>query len=162
MQSSREIHNGNNWWAGAKGFIALGSKGMNFYLIWRHLRRCHNISSPNTHSWKWSNGVEKIEMDLFWCISVTNNLVSCKKINGWAETFIFSVFTSPIRAATLWMQCSVLEIWKSTIWSWISQAEDVTVEIWPTVYSIFWAVASKVPSGSNSIWPPKVRCSLLI
>ena len=32
-------------------------------------------------------------MDLFWCISMTNNVESCKKINGRVQTFRFSVFT---------------------------------------------------------------------
>jgi hypothetical protein len=59
----------------------------------QHLRRCHNMSPPTTHFWKWSDGVEKSEMDLFWCISMTNNVYSCKKINGRAQTFKFSVFT---------------------------------------------------------------------
>ena len=33
---------------------------------------------------------------------------------------------------------------------------------WFKTLSIFLAVGSKRPSGSNSIWPPKARCSLLI
>ena len=33
---------------------------------------------------------------------------------------------------------------------------------WFKIHSIFSAVGSKTPSGSNSIWPPKARCSLLI
>ena len=32
-------------------------------------------------------------MDLFWCISMTNNVESCKKSNGRVQTFRFSVFT---------------------------------------------------------------------
>ena len=32
-------------------------------------------------------------MYLFWCISITNNVESCKKINGSVQTFRFSVFT---------------------------------------------------------------------
>ena len=32
-------------------------------------------------------------MDLFWCISMTNNVESCKKIDGRVQTFRFSVFT---------------------------------------------------------------------
>ena len=61
--------------------------------IWQGLRRCHDMSLPNTRFWKWSNGVKRVEMDLFWCISMTNNVYSCKKINGRAQTFKFSVFT---------------------------------------------------------------------
>ena len=59
----------------------------------RHLRRCHNMRTPNKHFWKWSNGIEKSERDLFWCISMSNNVKSCKKINGKVQTFRFSVFT---------------------------------------------------------------------
>ena len=57
------------------------------------LRWYHDMSPPNTRFWKWSNGVKRVEMDLFWCISMTNNVYSCKKINGRAQTFKFSVFT---------------------------------------------------------------------
>ena len=32
-------------------------------------------------------------MELFLCISMTNNVESCKKINGRVQTFRFSVFT---------------------------------------------------------------------
>ena len=65
----------------------------NSITIRRHLRRCHNMSPPNTHFWKWSNGVERVEMDLLWCISMTNNVKSCKKIKRRAQTANFSVFT---------------------------------------------------------------------
>ena len=61
--------------------------------IWQHLRRCHDMSLPNTPFWKWSNGVKRVERDLFWCISMTNNVKSYKKINGRAQTSRFSVFT---------------------------------------------------------------------
>ena len=61
--------------------------------VWQHLRRCHDMSLPNTRFWKWSNGVKRVERDLFWCISMTNNVKSCKKINGRAQTSRFSVFT---------------------------------------------------------------------
>ena len=65
----------------------------NLYLLRRHLRRCHDMSPPNTHFWKWSNDIEKSESDLFWCKSMSNNVKSCKKINGRVQTFRFSVFT---------------------------------------------------------------------
>ena len=39
------------------------------------------------------SGVEKSEIDLFWCISMTNNMKSCRKINGRVQTFRFSVFS---------------------------------------------------------------------
>ena len=50
--------------------------------IGQHLRRCHDMSPPNTRFWKWANGVKRVERDLFWCISRTNNVKSYKKING--------------------------------------------------------------------------------
>ena len=31
--------------------------------IWQHLRRLHNMRPTKTHFWKWSNGIEKVEMD---------------------------------------------------------------------------------------------------
>ena len=61
--------------------------------IWQGLRWCHDMSLPNTSFWKWSNGVKRVEMDLFWCISMTNNVKSCKKVHGRAQTSRFSVFT---------------------------------------------------------------------
>ena len=68
--------------------------GINVGLFVRwHLRRCHDMSLPNTRLWKWSNGIERVERDLFWCISMTNNVKSCKKINGRAEISRFSVST---------------------------------------------------------------------
>ena len=68
--------------------------GPNYFVyIGRHLRRCHDMSPPNMHFWKWSNGIEKSESDLFWCKTMSNNVKSCKKINGRVQTFRFSVFT---------------------------------------------------------------------
>ena len=71
--------------------VVMNTQKQNF--IWQHLGRCHDMSLPNTRFWKWSNGVKKVERDLFWCISMTNNVYSCKQINGRAQTFKFSVFT---------------------------------------------------------------------
>ena len=39
----------------------------------------------------WSNGVQISEMSIFWCISITNNMESCKKFNEKAQTTNFSV-----------------------------------------------------------------------
>ena len=53
-----------------------------FFLL-RHLgqrlRSTHHMSAGNGWKWKWPNGVEKSEMDLFWCISMTNNVKLCNK-----------------------------------------------------------------------------------
>ena len=40
---------------------------------------------------KLSNGVKKSEMGICWCISITNNVESCKKINEKTKTVNFSV-----------------------------------------------------------------------
>ena len=37
------------------------------------------MSPVRAWKWKWSNGVEKSEIDLFWCLSMINNVKSCKK-----------------------------------------------------------------------------------
>ena len=42
----------------------------------------------------WSNGVKKKEIDLFWCISMTNNVKSYKQINGRAQIQCFYKGTS--------------------------------------------------------------------
>ena len=39
------------------------------------------------------NEVEKSEMSMIWCISITNNVKSYKKVNKIAKTAIFTVFT---------------------------------------------------------------------
>ena len=43
------------------------------------------MSPPDLWKWKWSNGVGKSEMSIIWCISITNNVKSNKKINETAE-----------------------------------------------------------------------------
>ena len=40
---------------------------------------------------KWSNGVKISEKGIFWCVSITNNVESCKKFNEKAQTTNFSV-----------------------------------------------------------------------
>ena len=47
---------------------------------------CHKFG------WKWSNGVGRSQMNLFWCISITNDVKSCNKINENAWMVNFSVF----------------------------------------------------------------------
>ena len=51
------------------------------YAIWQLLSRTHYMSPVRAWKWKWSNGVEKSESDLFWCISMTNNEIMQK--NQW-------------------------------------------------------------------------------
>ena len=43
-------------------------------------------SPADPWKWKWSNGVGKSEMSIIWCISITNNVKPCKKINETAQT----------------------------------------------------------------------------
>ena len=62
-------------------------------LVGQRLRSTHHMSAGNGWKWEWPNGVEKSEMDLFWSISLTNNVKSCKKINGRVQTFRLNVFT---------------------------------------------------------------------
>ena len=38
--------------------------------------------------WCW----QKSELDIFWCISITNNVKSCKKIDERGQTAKFTVF----------------------------------------------------------------------
>ena len=61
--------------------------------IWQGLRSTIHMSPGDGWKWKWPNVVGKSEMDLFWCISMTNNVKSCKKINGRVQTFRLGVFT---------------------------------------------------------------------
>ena len=61
--------------------------------IWHSLDKSHNISPEVGWKRKWSNGVGKSEMIIFWCISITNKWNHAKKINGKAQTAKFIVFT---------------------------------------------------------------------
>ena len=54
---------------------------------------CDESSPEVGRKWKWSDGVKKGEIDLFWCISITNNVESYNKFNEKAQTANFSVFT---------------------------------------------------------------------
>ena len=60
-----------------------------------------HLSLARVWKWKWSNDVEKSKMDLFWCISMPNNVKSCKKIDEKAQTAKFTVFArgSELRGA---------------------------------------------------------------
>ena len=42
--------------------------------------------------WKWSNGVGESEMSVIWCIYITNNVISCKKIKETAQMANFTDF----------------------------------------------------------------------
>ena len=57
--------------------------------IWQLLSRTYHMSAVRAWKWKRSNGFEKSEIDLFWCISMTNNLKSCKKIDGRHSDAVF-------------------------------------------------------------------------
>ena len=82
--------------------ISLSGDDYDYQVIIRYIRYLmirqllswtHQMSAGRAWKWKWSYGVEKSETDLFWCISMTNNVKSCKKINRRVQTFRFSVFT---------------------------------------------------------------------
>ena len=61
--------------------------------IWQQDRMRLGPIPPESIFWKWSNGVKVSEMGIFWCISITNNVKSCRKFNEKAQTVNFSVFT---------------------------------------------------------------------
>ena len=69
--------------------VGLGDAGITFLpgdspnAIWRSLNYWFHLS-PKV-GWKWSNGVGKGEMSIIWCISITNNVKSCKKFNETAQ-----------------------------------------------------------------------------
>ena len=48
----------------------------------RTLRSGIHFSAKVGQNWKWSNGVRKGEIDLIWCISITNNVKSYKQIDA--------------------------------------------------------------------------------
>ena len=61
--------------------------------IWQTLISGIHFSAKVGQKWKWSNGVRKGKIYPFWCISITNDIKSYKKINERAQTANFSVFT---------------------------------------------------------------------
>ena len=60
-------------------------------LLWQASSMRLGFTAKVGRIWKWSYGVEISEMGIFWCISITNNVESCKKINEKAQTANFSV-----------------------------------------------------------------------
>ena len=63
------------------------------YNVWQGSRMRLGVTAKVRRIWKWSNGVKISEMGIFWCISITNNVKSCRKFNEKAQTVNFSVFT---------------------------------------------------------------------
>ena len=59
---------------------------------WQLLSITLDLNSKVGWKWKWSNGAgkRKSEMSIIWCISITNNVKSCKKINETAQTANFT------------------------------------------------------------------------
>ena len=66
-----------------------------FFGIWvRHsVRMSLGLCPAELRNWKWPNGVGNSEMSIIWCISITNNMKTCKKFNERAQTAKFSVFS---------------------------------------------------------------------
>ena len=60
--------------------------------VWQGLRSMTRFCSKIGWKWKWSEKCRKNEISLIWCISTTNNVKSCKKINETAETANFTDF----------------------------------------------------------------------
>ena len=60
-------------------------------IIWQGSRMRLGVTAKVRRIWKWSNGVKISEMGIFWCISITNNVNSCKKFNEKAQMANFSV-----------------------------------------------------------------------
>ena len=51
-----------------------------------------SLGFKNPWKWKWSNEVEKNEMNMVWCIYITNNVKTYKKLNEIAQMAKFTVF----------------------------------------------------------------------
>ena len=64
---------------------------MHTFHIWQGSRMRLGVTAKVRRIWKWSNGVKISEMGIFWCISITNNVNSCKKFNEKAQMANFSV-----------------------------------------------------------------------
>ena len=63
-------------------------------LTLRHsVRMSLGICPAEPRNWKWPNGVGKSEMSIFLCISITNNVKTCKKFNESTQTTNFIIFT---------------------------------------------------------------------
>ena len=86
--------------------------------IWQLLSWTHHLSAARAWKWKWSNGVEKSETDLFWCISMTNNVKSCKKINWRVQTFRFTVDREPQRNLQIYYYNFIIVFFVELRWLW--------------------------------------------
>ena len=76
------------WWKNQTVFLKKV-----FFRVWRTLRSGIRFSAKAGRKWMWSNGARQGVFDLFWCISITTNVKSYKKIDERAQTANFSVFT---------------------------------------------------------------------
>ena len=87
-----ELNNNNRW---SKEFSVFNILLINTdkQYIWHNVRMRSGPIPPELIFWKWSNGIKVSEMGIFWCISITNNVKSCRKFNEKAQTVNFSVFT---------------------------------------------------------------------
>ena len=80
-----------------------GSVTVLIWLIFKALRWFRNFSHSvrmrlgfcpaEPRNWKWPYGVGNSQMSIIWCISITNNMKTCKKFNERAQTAKFSVFS---------------------------------------------------------------------
>ena len=69
-----------------------------FFFLTASLRKIgHTVmvskQSQIWRKWKWSPVVKRGEMNLFWCIFITNNVKSCTKFDERAQTANFSVLS---------------------------------------------------------------------
>ena len=62
-------------------------------MIWQLFSIPIRLDFKNPWKWKWSNEVEKSDMSVIWCISITNNVKSYKKLSEIAQTTKSTVFT---------------------------------------------------------------------
>ena len=81
--------------------------------VWQLLSGTHQMSPARGWKWKWSNGVGKSEMDLFWCISMANNVKSYKKSmeESKLSDSVFSRWDARPRSSLLW-ESHLLWNWK--------------------------------------------------
>ena len=108
-----------------------------FQYIWQGVRSNIHMSPGNEWKWKCQNGVGKSEIDLFWCISMTNYVIS-KSQNQWKGlNFQIQCFYN---GRSLTDRSSLLKTRKTReTKTWITQNFEL---VWPIQGRTMWKLTS--------------------
>ena len=113
------------------------------WCIWQGFSITLQMIPAGGWKWKWSNSVLKSEMGIFWCISITNNVKSYKKIDEKAQTAKFTVFAREISS-------TALKTWKTRkTKTWTTQNFQLPYAIQGTT---MWKLTSRGFRKCGTFW----------